>query len=232
MTTKTGLSRSPTVLTILAAVGFPISLYLIFVATPLDAELGFTQKIFYFHVPCAWITYLAFFVGSGSGVAYLLRRSRRWDHLAHASIEVGTVFTTLVLVTGPLWARPAWGAYWVWDARLTTTFVLWLIEIAYLLLREFVEEPEKAARFCAVLGLLGALDVPVIHFSVVLWRGLHPEAVVLSQRGFASGLPADFLVALVVSLATFTVLFGVMLSLRYRVLRATEQVDYLRCGAG
>jgi len=230
--TKDALSKSQNALAALAAIGFPVSLYFIFVATPLDAGLGFTQKIFYFHVPCAWITYLAFFIGSGSGVAYLSKRSRHWDHLAHASIEVGTVFTTLVLVTGPLWARPTWGTYWVWDARLTTTFVLWLIEIAYLLLREFVEEPEKAARFCAVLGLLGALDVPVIHFSVVLWRGLHPEAVVLSQRGFASGLPADFLMALVVSLATFTLLFGVMLSLRYRILRAAEQINDLRYGAG
>jgi heme exporter protein C len=212
----------------LTAAGFLASLYLVFISTPLDATLGFTQKIFYYHVPCAWVTYLAFFIGAGSGVMFLVRRSMAWDHLAHASIEVGTVFTTLVLITGPLWARPTWGAYWVWDTRLTTTFILWLMELSYLLLRAFIDEPDKAARFCAVLGLLGALDVPVIHFSVVMWRSLHPDAVVLSQRGFGAGLPTDFLIALLVSLATFTLLFGLLTALRYHSLRLRGLLDEMR----
>jgi len=214
--------------TILVASGFVWSLYLVFISTGLDRVLGFSQKIFYFHVPCAWITYLAFVVSGFGSVAYLLRRTSAWDHLAYASLEVGTVFTTLVLVTGPLWARSTWGAYWVWDARLTTTLVLWLIEIAYLLLRAFLEEPGKAARYSAVLGLLGLIDIPIIHYSVVLWRGMHPDPVVMSRKGFGSGLPGDFLMALIVSLATFTVLYVMLVAVRFRLETVRERVRFLR----
>lgn len=214
--------------TILLIIGFISSLYLVFVRTGLEENLGFTQKIFYFHVPCAWVTYLAFVIAGIASIAYLVRRSSNWDRLAHASLEVGTVFTTLVLITGPLWAKPTWGAYWVWDARLTTTLVLWLIEIAYLLLRAFVEEPGKAAKYCAVLGLLGVIDLPIIHYSVVLWRGLHPEAVIMSQRGFGAGLPREFLVALMVSLGTFTLLYVMLLAARCRLEVARDRLSALR----
>jgi len=214
--------------TMLVIGGLVSSLYLIFIRTGLEETLGFSQKIFYFHVPCAWVTYLAFAVSGIASVAYLVRSSPRWDRIAHASLEVGTVFTTLVLVTGPLWAKPAWGVYWVWDARLTTTLILWLIEIAYLLLRVFVEEPGKAAKYCAVMGLLGVIDLPIIHYSVVLWRGIHPDPVVISRKGFGAGLPSEFLLTLMVSLATFTLLYVMLVGVRYRLEVVRERVNLLR----
>lgn len=214
--------------TILLVVGFIWSLYLIFIRTGLEETLGFSQKIFYYHVPCAWVTFLAFGVTGVTSIAYLVRRSMRWDRIAQASLEVGTVFTTLVLITGPMWARTAWGAFWVWDPRLTTTLILWLIEIAYLLLRSFVEEPGKAAKYCAVLGLLGVIDIPIIHYSVVLWRGIHPDPVVMSKKGFGAGLPHEFLVALMVSLATFTLLYVMLVTVRYRLEMARERASLLR----
>ncbi|HDS74425.1 MAG TPA: cytochrome C assembly protein, partial [Firmicutes bacterium] len=201
--------------TILVIVGFVVSVYLVFIGTGIERNLGFSQKIFYFHVPCAWITYLAFGIAAVSSVIFLIRSNPIWDSIAYASIELGTVFTTLVIVTGPLWARPTWGAYWVWDPRLTTTLILWLIELSYLLLRAFVDEPEKAAKYGAILALLGALDIPIIHYSVVLWRGMHP-AVIRSEAG-SGGLPHEFFVALMVSLATFTLLFFMLLIVRVRL---------------
>jgi len=203
------------VATVTVIAGFAVSIYLVFISTGIERNLGFSQKIFYFHVPCAWITYLAFGIAAISSILYLIRNNQVWDSIAYSSIELGTVFTTLVIVTGPLWARPTWGAYWVWDARLTTTLILWLIELSYLLLRAFVEEPEKAAKYGAVLALLGALDIPIIHYSVVLWRGMHP--VVMQSDAGGGGLPSEFFVALMISLATFTLLFFLLLTVRVRL---------------
>jgi heme exporter protein C len=206
-----------TVLSGATIIGFAVTFYLVFVSTPMDRGLGFTQKIFYVHVPCAWVAYLAFVIAGIGGIVYLLRRDDRWDFLAHASMEVGFVFTTLVIVTGPLWAKPTWGAYWVWDARLTTTLVLWMIQVGYLVLRSFMTQRDKAARSSAVLAIFGLVDIPVIHYSVRLWRGLHPDPVVMSSRGFGAGLPPEFLTALFVSLATFTLLFVLLVVVRYRI---------------
>ena len=191
------------------------AIYLVFIATGLEPRLGFTQKIFYFHVPSAWVTYLAFVVTGVSSIAFLFKRLTWLDDLAHSSLEVGTVFTTLVLVTGPLWAKPTWGAYWVWDARLTTTLILWLIELAYLALRSFVEDRRKAAVSSAVLAVLGLIDIPIIHQSVIRWRGLHPEPVVVRSEGVGAGLPSEFLTALMVSLAAFTTLYVTLTWVRF-----------------
>ena len=212
----------------LTITGFALSLYLVFIRTAVDRELGFTQKIFYFHVPCAWVTFLAFAITAASSIVFLVTRRTWWDDLAYSSLEVGTVFTTLVLVTGPLWAKPTWGAYWVWDARLTTTLVLWLVEVAYLLLRAFIEEPERAAKYAAVLGLLGALDIPIVHYSVALWRGMHPSPVVMAREGFGAGLPLDFLVALLVSLVSFTLLFVMLTATRLRLEAVRGRLAALR----
>ena len=204
------------------------SIYLIFVGTGIERQLGFSQKIFYFHVPSAWVTYLAFTVTGICSIAFLFRRRAWLDDLAHASLEVGTVFTTLVLVTGPLWAKPAWGAYWVWDARLTTTLVLWLIEVSYLMLRSFMDDRRKAAVSSAVLAVLGLVDIPLIHQSVVLWRGMHPDPVVARREGFGSGLPPEFLFALMVSLATFTLLFVALTWVRYSIARMQDRIEALK----
>ena len=215
------------------SVGFAVSIYMAFIVTGIERTLGFSQKIFYFHVPCAWVTYLAFAITAVGSVAYLITRKPRWDQLACSSLEVGTLFTTLVLISGPLWARPTWGAYWVWDSRLTTTLILWLIEIAYLLLRAYVEEPEKAATYGAVVGLIGALDIPIVHYSVKLWRGMHPAVLAQSAAdgsGAAakSGLPPEFLLTLMISLASFTLLFVMLLMVRVRLQAARMQLVMLR----
>jgi heme exporter protein C len=212
--------------TVLVITGFAVSIYLVFITTGIERNLGFTQKIFYFHVPCAWITYLAFAITAICSIAYLIRRSEIWDAIAYSSIEIGTVFTTLVIITGPLWARPTWGAFWVWDARLTTTLILWLIELAYLLLRTFIEEPEKAAKYAAVVGLLGAIDIPIIHYSVVMWRGMHPAVMQKSAGG--GGLPGDFFAALMVSMAAFTLLFIMLLIVRVHLQTLRGRIHELR----
>ncbi len=181
----------------------PLSMAAIFLYAPTERVQGNVQRIFYFHVPLAWVAYLAFFVVFVASIAYLKTRSTWWDALARSSAEVGLLFTTLVLITGSLWARPIWGTWWSWDARLTTTLVLWFIYVGYLILRSYVAEEQRAARFAAVLGIVGFLDVPIIHQSVVWWRTLHPEPVVLASGGPA--MPPSMLLALGVALAAFTV---------------------------
>lgn len=213
--------------------------------------MGIVQKIFYIHVPSAWLAYLAFFLVFVASATYLAEpvrgftisllmrlvppsraslrpwvHGRPWDRLAHAAAEIGVLFATLVLITGPLWARPVWGIWWTWDARLTTTFILWFIYIAYLLLRAYIDDPVRRARFSAVLGIIGFLDVPIIHFSVEWWRTTHPQATVLRPEGPA--LPPDMLQTLLLSLLAFTLLFFYMLIHRLRLEAMRDEVEELK----
>ena len=161
-----------------------------------------------------------------SSVLYLWKRAERWDLLGQAAAEVGLIFTSLVLITGSLWARPVWGTWWSWDARLTTTLVLWFIYVGYLMLRSYVVEERRAARYAAVLGILGFLDVPLIHQSVTWWRTLHPEPVVLAPGGPA--MPPSMLQTLSLSMIAFTLLFCWLLEQRFRLERLRRQVGELR----
>ncbi len=181
--------------------------------TPTEAMQGAAQKIFYVHVPSAWTAFLAFITVGVCSVLYLLLRDARLDRLAASAAEVGLVFITGVLLTGPLWGRPIWGAFWTWDARLTSTLFLWFIYAGYLVLRTAVPEPGQRARFAAVLGILGALLVPFIHVSVYLFRTLHPRPVVLNVEG--PQLPGAMLTTLLFSFGVFTVLFAGLLWQRY-----------------
>ena len=174
--------------------------------TPVEVRQGLAQKIFYLHVPAAWAALLAFsLVGIGSSL-YLWLQDPRLDRFAAASAEVGVVFSAVMLTTGPIWAKPIWGTWWTWDARLTTTLVLWLIYLGYLLVRASVGEPERAARFAAVIGIVGFLDVPIIRQSVVWWRTLHPGPTIVQESG-GTGLPPEMLATLAVSLAVFGLLY-------------------------
>jgi heme exporter protein C len=179
---------------------------------PTDRFQGPVQRIFYIHVPAAWIGMLAFLVVFIASIAYLLTRSHRWDRLAAASAEVGVVFTSGVLLTGPLWARPTWGVYWDWDPRLTSYFVLWLLYLSYLVLRSYVPEPSRRARYSAVLGIVAFLDVPLVYVSVRWWRSLHPGPVVANPEG--PQLPGSMLAVLVVGIAAFTLFYLLLLRLR------------------
>ena len=192
-------------LTGLTAVLMVAALWMVFVYVPTEKNTGIIQRIFYFHVPVAWIAFLAFFATFIFSIVYLRTRADRWDHIAAASAETGVIFTTLVLITGPIWAKPAWGIWWTWDARLTASLVLWLIYIAYLLVRSFTTESGRSARYGAVIGIIGFIDVPVVFLAVNLWRTQHPELIV-----FEGGLAPPMLATLLVCIAAFTLLYVVL----------------------
>jgi heme exporter protein C len=183
--------------------------------TPLEAKQGAAQKIFYIHVPAAWVAFLAFaLVAIASGV-FLWLRDKRLDRFGESSAEVGVVFTTVVLITGPLWAKPIWGTYWAWwDVRLVSTLFLWFIYVAYIVLRGAVESPELRARYSAVLGILGALLIPFIHLSVYLFATMHPLPIV--AKASAPSLPNEMLLTLLLSLFSFTLLYFTFVRSRYR----------------
>jgi heme exporter protein C len=178
------------------------ALYMVFVYVPTDKETGVIQRIFYMHVPLAWVAFLAFFITFVYGIVYLAKRDAKYDYIAHASAEVGVVFTTLMLITGCIWAKPAWGIWWTWDARLTTTLVLWLIYVAYLLVRGYASEPARAARLGAVVGIVGFIDVPIVFLTVNLWRTQHPTMII-----FEGGLTGSMQATLMVCIAAFTLLY-------------------------
>jgi heme exporter protein C len=194
---------------ILPGLGFAMmvaALYMVFVYVPTEKNTGIVQRIFYFHVPVAWVSFLAFFITFIFSVLYLWKRETRWDAIAAASAEIGVIFTTLVLITGPIWAKPTWGIWWTWDARLTTSLVLWLIYIGYLLVRNLASEPSRGARYGAVIGIAGFIDVPLVFLTVNLWRTQHPATII-----FEGGLTTPMLLTLIVCLAAFTVLYVLLL---------------------
>src|SRR6476659_382531 len=182
--------------------------------TPLEARQGAAQKIYYIHVPAAWVAFLAFgLVAIASGL-FLWLRDQRLDRFAESSAEVGVVFTTVVLITGPLWAKPIWGTYWAgWDVRLVSTLFLWVIYVAYLGLRNAVESPALRARYSAVLGILGALLIPFIHLSVYLFATMHPLPIV--GKPSKPSLPGEMLTTLLLSLVSFTLLYFAFVRSRY-----------------
>jgi heme exporter protein C len=183
--------------------------------TPLEAKQGAAQKIFYIHVPAAWVAFLAFALVAIASGLFLWLRDKRLDRFAESSAEVGVVFTTVVLITGPLWAKPIWGTYWAWwDVRLVSTLFLWFIYVAYIVLRGAIESPELRARYSAVLGILGALLIPFIHLSVYLFATMHPLPIV--GKPSSPSLPSEMLLTLFVSLFSFTLLYLAFVRSRYR----------------
>ena len=181
------------------------ALYMVFIYVPTDKNTGVIQRIFYFHVPLAWIGFLAFLVVFVCSILYLMKRDIKWDTIASASAEVGVVFTSLVLITGSVWAKAAWGVWWTWDARLTATLVLWFTYLAYLLVRHYTTEDSQRARLGAVLGIVGFIDVPIVALAVMLWRTQHPGAII-----FEGGLVPSMLFTLIVCIVAFTVLYSIL----------------------
>lgn len=183
--------------------------------TPLEARQGAAQKIFYIHAPAAWVAFLAFGLVAIAGGVFLWLRDQRLDRFAESSAEVGVVFTTVVLITGPLWGRPVWGTYWAWwDVRLISTLFLWFIYVAYIVLRGAIESPELRARYSAVLGILGALLIPFIHLSVYLFATMHPRPIILKTS--TPSLPSEMLLTLFLALFSFTLLYLAFVRSRYR----------------
>jgi heme exporter protein C len=199
-----------------------------FVAREADITMGGQlQRIFYFHVPSAWVAYLAFAIVLIGSIAYLRTSNARWDLLAHSAAEVGVVFCTLVLITGPIWAKPVWGTWWQWDARLTSALVMWLTYVGYLLLRGLARNPGEAGRPAAVLGIVGFANVPIVHFSVQWWRTLHPSGPTPADLAESSGLGGPEMVTFFTALVAFTLLFAWLLALRVRLGRLESQVRRL-----
>lgn len=207
------------------------ALAMVFDYVPTEAAQGIVQRIFYFHVPCAWVAFAAFALVAIASGFYLWLGQQVWDDLAFAAAEIGMVFCTLVLITGSIWAKPIWGTWWTWDSRLTTTLILWLLYGGYLMLRAMGDDTPQIARFAAVVGIVAAADVPVIIVSVRLWRTIHP-AVLVTREG-AHGLEDPRMVAtLLVSMAAFTALFIWLLMLRFATLRTRARLDRIarECG--
>src|SRR5437870_5128567 len=205
------------------------ALWLVFMAVPTERGMGIVQRIFYFHVSSAWVAFLGFFLVAGASAVYLWNGSRAADRLAEAAAEVGVLFCTLVLVTGPLWARPIWGVWWTWDPRLTMTLILWAIYASYLMLRAFGGEDETVRRYAAVLGIIGVLDIPIIMVSVRLLRGIHPAVITRNEGG--SGLVDPWMRAgLAVSSVALILLAVWLMQLRVRTARLAEAVAALRRG--
>ena len=212
------------ILNVLATLAILTSLYLVFVWVPTERTMGVIQRVFYFHVPSAWVAFLAFAVAAVSGLLFLTRRQDRWDRVEVASIELGIVFSTVALITGSIWARPIWNTWWTWDPRLTTTLVMWIYYVASLLLRQTVDNPERGARFGAVLAAVGFINVPLVFLTIRLWRTIHP--VLFTSEGFA--LAPEMLLTLVVSLCAFTLLYACLLIVRVRVESLQAQLAQIR----
>jgi len=211
----------------LAGVLVLAALWLIFVVVPTEAQMGIIQRIFYVHVPCAWAAYAGFFVVAGASAAYLWTGRPGADRLAVAGAEVGVLFCTLVLITGPIWARPIWGVWWTWDPRLTMTVILWSIYAGYLLLRGFAGEEEAVARWAAVLGIVGVLAIPVIRVSVRLLQGIHPAVLTTREGGSGLGDPTMRLTLYVASLAVLALAVWLM-RVRVRIAALAGEVTALR----
>jgi heme exporter protein C len=220
MATVTG-RRGERALAVATVVGLGVSAVLSLVVAPPDAVQGQVQRLMYVHVPAAWLAYLAFGVVFVASVAYLKSGRTRWDRLGVASAEVGVLFTALTIVLGSLWGKPVWGTWWTWDPRLTTTAVMLLIYLGYLALRQMADSPTRRARWSAVVGVVGFVDVPIVHMSVTWWRSLHQAPTVL--RPGAPTIAGSMLVALLVGVVAFTVLYVYLIALRLRVGRLEDR---------
>jgi heme exporter protein C len=205
----------------LAAAALACGLVMAFGVAPREVSQGNVQRIMYVHPPLAWVAYLAFGVVAAASIVYLARRRAAADRLAHASAEVGVLFTGLAIATGSIWGKPTWGTWWTWDARLTSVAILFVMYLGYLLLRGAIEDPERAARYCAVLGIVAALDMPLVHFSVYWWRTLHQPPSLMRPGGFSGS--SAILWPLLVNLAAFTVLYAYLVAKRVRLLRAEQE---------
>jgi len=198
------------------------STYLGLFVAPTEQTMGDVQRIFYYHVPSAWTAGVCFFVNFLASLVYLWKRSPASDALAAASAEVGVTFCTIVLITGPIWARPVWGIWWTWDARLTTTLVLWLIYVSYLVLRRFAAGGQQQV-LAAALAVFGFVDVPIVYMSIRWWRTQHPQPVIAGGQG--SGLDPHMWTAVLWNWAAFMAFAALLIWVRYRLEIIRQQLD-------
>lgn len=201
-----------------------IALYMVFIWSPIEKVMREVQKIFYFHVGTAWVGFFAFFVVFVCSIMYLKTKERKWDIIAASAAEIGVVFITLVIITGPIWAKSAWNTWWTWEPRLTTSLILWFIYIAYVLVRASSVENEKKARLSAIFGIIGFVDVPIVFLSIKWWSVAHPFLI---ENGKMSLEPAMFQ-TLMVSVLAFTLLFFYLLQKGIAISKAQDEVNAIK----
>lgn len=206
----------------LAALGLLVGLAMGFAYAPKDAVQGNVQRIMYVHVPSILTAYLAFALVLVASLGFLFTRRAGWDRVAEGAAEIGVVFTALTLVSGSIWGKPTWGTWWTWDARLTSTAILFLIYVGYLMLRGMAEDRERGARYAAVVGIVGAVNIPIVHFSVLWWRTLHQPPTLLGPE--RAPISPAMALALLVNWIAFILLFAYFLSKRLAVRRLEEEM--------
>ena len=227
-TTQIAVPRPSAVLVGIGAIAMVAALYGAFLYAPTDGFQGDAQRLFYLHVPAALTMYLAIFLVFIASLLYLQSRDARWDEVAAAGGDLGLFYGTMVMITGPIWAKPIWGVWWTWDARLTSFFILYLIFIGYVMLRTYGGTPDQVARFCAVLAILGFIGVPITHYSVEWWRTLHPQPVLMTEGGIGRGMPGSMLAAWSMGMVATVALYANLLVLRLRLERQSRRVQELR----
>jgi heme exporter protein C len=222
--------RSLQILNVVTALLLLAATALVFLYAPREATMGEVQRIFYFHVPAAWVSMLAFGVTFVAGIAYLRGGDRKWDRLGRSSVEIGLVFTVMATASGSIWARPAWNTWWTWDPRLVTYTIMALLYVAYLMLRQSIEDPDRQMRFAAVYGILAFVSVPITFLSIRWWRTIHP-VVIGSGSPTAEGgfdMTAPMRVTFFFSLFTFTLFYVALLWNRVRLARLAERVEEMK----
>jgi heme exporter protein C len=219
---RRGQSRIDSILGVLLLVGMILALYMAFIQAPRERTMGDLQRIFYFHVPSGMMGLTAFAVNFFASLMYLIRKDRRWDGLALSAAEVGVMFLAIVLVTGPIWAKPVWFVWWTWSPRLTSSLVLWLLYVAYLLVRNYVSDPERRAMMSAVFGIVAFVDAPIVWFSIRWWRDIHPSPMI--ETG---GLSPSMRPALWTCAAAFMILMVYLIRRRYYLETARLDIERL-----
>ncbi len=215
-----------TILTILSILLFFGALGMVFLYAPLEATMNYVHKIFYFHVSNAWVGMLGFIAAAIAGVIYLIKKDKKWDIVEVAAVEISLVFFFIAIITGSIWARPAWGTWWTWEPRLTTAAILEMIYIAYFLLRQGIDDPDRRARFGAVYTLVGVISVPLTFISIRIWQTIHP--VVIGSKAGDSGMTPEMLTTLLSGIAAFSVIFATLLWYRIRLGRLADEVEQLK----
>ncbi len=205
------------------------ALYFVFIYVSTEAEMGIVQRIFYIMVPSGWLAMLSFLIIFISSILYLRKRDRKWDNLAFSAAEIGIIFTTLALISGSIWAKPTWGVWWDWGTpRLTATLVLWFIYLAYFMSRSFATEESRGARFAAVVGIIGFIDVPIVALTIILPSlqepGLHPGTLIFESGGLAP----DMSLTLMVSIFAFTALYSLLLIQRVSMKNDEIEIERLK----
>ena len=204
------------------------SLYMAFVYAPTEPLMGHIQRIFYFHIGTVWVATIAFIIVFAASIMYLWKGTRKWDSLAYCSAELGVLFLTLTILTGSVWAKPVWNTWWTWDPQLTTTFILWILYIVYLILRSSAGNDTKKAKYAAVFGIIAFIDLPLVYLSVRVMRGISP--VVFGPGG--GGIAPEMMHTLLINMLAFTSLFVLLLLERLDLVRMKDTLEKLKLAGG